>query len=307
MEIFLKGVLDAVLTDHGVVRVIEQGVFLVLLLRHQADVAEDMRGVLGMVLSRERALDLDTIELVFKYGAYEFHARVLNENVLAGVDGVADVYRVAQTRDHAHLLGGVLVRDAVARTHIAHQLNGRGAFRQSGIFEVGGFIGKVRIQHCPLDFGHIGILKGRLSRYGQVVRIRIAEAAHHLDKLKDDCVRIVVCEQLRAVDNEVIAFLIAHKHTAVAVKNIAARGGDGSGILGYRGRAVVALGTLDYLHLIQKVDIYSEQRHQHHHERRYSSGFYKFSHRLFLIRSTSPAGNTPARRVEATTGSAMRR
>ena len=134
-----------------------------------------------------------------------------------------------------------------------------------------------------------------------------AAASHHLDKLKNDCVRVVVCKQLRTVDNKVITFLVADKQSAVAVKNIAAGGGDNSGILGYRGSAVVALGSLDYLHLIQKVDIYSEQRHQHHHERRYSSGFYKFSHRLFLIRSTSPAGKTPARRAEATTGSAMRR
>ena len=64
VEVVFKGVFDAVLTDHSVGRVVQQRVFLILLLRHKAGIAEDVRGVLRAVLAAVCALDLDADELV---------------------------------------------------------------------------------------------------------------------------------------------------------------------------------------------------------------------------------------------------
>ena len=96
----------------------------------------------------------------------------------------------------------------------------------------------------------LDIFKRRLARDGQVIRIGVAVLLHQAYQLQQRRVGIVVGKELRDVDGEVIAFLVAHKHTTVTVENAAARGGDGAILLGDTLTGGVVLFALDDLHFI---------------------------------------------------------
>ena len=302
VQIGLEGVLDAVLADHGVGGVFEQRVFLVLLLRHQTRVAQDVRGVVGLIVAGEGALDLDAGELGLHDGGDQLHAGVLDEDVVGGVDGVADVDGVAEARDLAHVLGGVVAVDVVARTHIAQQLH-RGRVRGQAlrlVLEIG-------LQHRALDLGHVRVVfKGRLLRDRQVVDIGVAEFLDHVDELEQDAVRVVAREELARVDRQVVAFLVADQDAAVAVEDVAARGGDGLFLVLQLAAGGVILFAFDDRNVIEKDEVdhqQDDQQDSHGQDALLGDGFV---HRLFLsvIRSTGRAGSRRARRRAATTASA---
>ena len=77
MEYALEGALDAGLAYRGVHGIALAFVYLIVLGAHQADVAEDMRRVLGMVDARAAHRDVDPGEIVFAYHAYKVDARVV--------------------------------------------------------------------------------------------------------------------------------------------------------------------------------------------------------------------------------------
>ena len=219
VEIVFKGVFHAVLADVGIGGVFQQGVFFILLLRHQADVAEDVRGIVRAVFARIRAVDIYAGKLVFHDGGYQLHAGVLDKDVVGGVYRIAHVDGIAHAGDDAHLLRGVAVVYTVARAHIAHQLHGGGVLRiRHEILELLLLVRDVCLQHRALYLRHVRkILKGRVARDGKVVRIHVAVALHHLHKAEDGLVRVFVGEELGRVYGEVIGLGIAHQHAAVAV------------------------------------------------------------------------------------------
>ena len=269
VEVIFKGVLDAVLTDHGVGRIVQQRVFLILLLSHKAGVAKDMRGVFRAVLTAVCTLDLDADELVFHDRRDELHARVLDENIVGSIDGVADVYRVTHAGDDAHLLGGVAVVDIISRAHIAHQLDRRGV-RVYLLTDI------VRVKHRALDSRHVRVVLERRSHgYGQVVGIFIAVALDHVHKLEDDRVRVIVCKELVRIYLQVVGLLIADEGTAVAVIDIAARSGHYTlGIRKLAAAVVVCLALYD-LELIKRHQIHRQEQQDEDNKPRNSARFYK--------------------------------
>ena len=269
VQVVFESVFDAVLTDHGVGRIVQQRVFLILLLRHKAGVAEDVRGVLRAVLTAVCALDLDADELVFHDRRDELHARVLDENIVGSIDGVADIYRVTYTGNDAHLLGGVAVVDIISRAHIAHQLDRRGV-RVYLLTDI------VRVKHRALDSRHVRVvLERRGHGYGQVVGIFVAVALYHVYKLKDDRVRVVVCEEFIRVYLQVIGLLIADEGTAVAVIDIAARSGNYTLSIRKLAAAVVVCLALYDLELIKRHQIHRQEQQDEDNKPRNSARFYK--------------------------------
>ena len=274
VQVVFKGVLNAVLAHHGVVCVFQQGVFLKLLLGHQAHVAQDMGRVLGAVVPDVGPLHLDAGELVLHDGGDQAGAGVLNKHVIGGVDGVAHVDGIADAGDDAHLLGGIAVVDVVSGAHVAHQLHRRGVGGQivALILEIG-------VEHGPLDLRHVGIvLKGRRPGDGQIVGVLVAIALHQPHQLQDNRVGIVVGEELHVVDLQVIAFLVADQHAAIPVQDVAP--GRRNGALGAGdlvGLVIVPLPFYD-LQLIQEVEIDHQDGDQKRGHGSNSSGFYKFVH-----------------------------
>ena len=195
-----------------------------------------MGGILRAVLPDIGALDLDTGELILHDGGDQLHAGVLDKHIVSGGDGVANVDGIANAGDDAHLLGGVAVVDPVAGAHEAQQLHRAGVIRQRAAPGVG----QIGLQHGALDVRHIlPVLKGGRHGDGQVVGILVAIALHHAHQLQDDGVGVVIAvEELGGVDLQVIAFLVADQHAAVAVQDIAPGGGDR------------ALGVGDFLALV---------------------------------------------------------
>ena len=320
VQIRLKGVFHAVLADIGVRGVFEQGVFFILLLRHKSDVAEDVRGIVRAVFALVCAVDVYAGELVLHDGGYELHARVLDENIVRGVDGVADVDGISHTGNDAHLLRGVAVIYAVSRAHIAHQLHSRGVVRVDGDrFQIVLLVLDIRLEHGALYLGHVRVvLKRRLARDGQVVRIRVAVALHHVHKAQYRLVRVLVCKELRRVDREVIHLGVAHEHAPIAVEDVAARGGYGALLGRYLVALVIVFLALYYLELVKLVGVDRQQyQHQHYqcrdpavsdksvmHSSVLSPGEAKAVRTGAATLSTPPAGSTPARRAAATTASA---
>ena len=96
-----------------------------------------------------------------------------------------------------------------------------------------------------------------------------------MHKLKNDRVRVLVCEELVRVYLQVIGLLIADKGTAVAVIDIAARGGHGAlGIRKLAAAVVVCLALYD-LELIKRYQIHREEKQDEDNKPRNSSRFYK--------------------------------
>ena len=223
VEIFLKRVLHAVLAHHGVVGVVPQRVFFVLLLGHQTHIAQQMGGIFGAVFAGIGSCNLNAGQLVFHDGGDQRHAGVLDEHIVCRVDGIADVDGIAQPRDLAHLLGGVAVIDLIAGAHIAQKLNGAGIFGYPRVLELfcSGLVLEIGLQHGALDIRHVLVVfKGRLRGNGQIIGIGIAELLYHLDQFQDRPVGIVGCKKLGCIDRKIIAFLIADQYTPVAVKDI---------------------------------------------------------------------------------------
>ena len=252
VELLLKGVLDAVLAHVGVGGVVHQGIALELLLGHQARVAQQMGRVLRAVFPDVGPLDLDAGELVLHDGGDQRHAGVLDEHVVGGVDGVAHVDGIAHARDDAHLLGGVAVVDVIAGAHVAQQLHGAGVLGHGAAPGVG----QIGVQHGLLDVGHVGgVLEGRGPGDGQVVGVLVAVALHHAHQLQDDGVGIVVFEELDVVDLQVIAFLVADQHPAVAVQDVAAGRGDHLFFVGDLLALVIVLLSLYDLEIVEEGQI----------------------------------------------------
>ena len=217
-----------------------------------------MGGVFRAVVADVGPLHLDTGQLVLHDGADEAHAGVLHKEVVGGVDRVAHVDGIAHAGDDAHLLGGIAVVDAIAGAHVAHELHRRGIGRQllALVLEIG-------VQHRLLDIGHIRIVfEGRLGADGQIVVIHVAEALHHAHQLQDDLVGVFVGEELDVVDLQVIAFLVAHQYTAVAVEDVAAGGGDHRLLAGHLVGAVVVFLAVDDLQAIEEDHINAEDERQ---------------------------------------------
>ena len=301
VEIVFKGVLDAVLADHGVGGVLEQRVFFIFLLRHQTRVAEDVRGIVRLIVAGERALDLDAGELGLHDRGDQLHARILDKDVFGGVDRVADVDGIAQPGDLAHLLGGVVAVNVIARAHIAQKLD-RGRVGRQALF----LVLEISLEHRALDLGHVRVIvKRRLHRDRQIVDIGVAKLVDHVDQLQQNGVRILTGKELGGVDRQVIAFLVADQHAAVAVEDVAARGGDGLLLGLHLAAGQVVLLALDDLHPVEEDQVDGEQQdeqHRHGHDTLFGN---HFVHRqASLIRSIWPAGSRSARPSAATTASA---
>ena len=256
MEVAFKGVFDAVLAHHGVIGVIQQGVAFILLLGHQARIAQDVGSVLGGVFPDIGPVHLNARQLLLHDGGDQLHTGVFHKDVVSGVDGVAHVDGVTDACDNAHLLGGVAVVDAIAGTHIAHQLHGGGVFVQLLPLEVG-------VEHGALDGGHVLVIfKGRLHADGQVVGIAVAEALHHLHQLQDNGVGVLIGEELVRVDLQVIALFVADQNTAIAVQDIAPGGSDRPGGLADLVAAVIVGFALDDLEPVEKDQVHRQQQQQ---------------------------------------------
>ena len=275
VQVFLKGVFHAVLADHGVIGVVQQRIALILLLGHQSGVAEDVCRVFRLVITDISALNLNTDQLVLHDGRDQLHTGVFHEQIFRRVDRVTDIDRVANPRDDAHLFAGIAVVDAVTGAHEAQQFNRAGVFRKP----VRLLTDEVGLQHGALDIRHILVIfKRRRSADGQVVRIVVSEALHHVDKLQDNRVRIFVCKQLDVIYLEIITLLVADHDPAVAVKNVSSCRGNGPLRIGYFVALVVVFLTLNDLKAIQEGQVDHEDQDDQHNHCRDSAGFYEMFH-----------------------------
>ena len=276
VEVAFKGVFNAVLAHHGVIGIIQQGVALVLLLGHQARVAQDVGRVLGGVFPDIGPVHLNARQLLLHDGGDQPHAGILHEDVVGGVDGVAHIDGVADTGDDAHLLGCIAVVDIIAGAHIAHQLHSGGVFVQLLALEVG-------VEHGALDGGHVLVVfKGRLCADRQIVGIAVAKALHHFHQFQNNGVGVLIGEELVRVDLQVITLFVADQNTAVAIQNIATGGSDSPGSGSNLVAAVVILLAFDDLELVEKDQVHRQQHqendgHGHQPGRFYESLVHCFS------------------------------
>ena len=282
VQVFLKGVFHTVLADHGVIGIVQKRIALILLLGHQSGVAEDVCRVFRLVIADVGTLNLNADQFVLHDGRNQFHTGVFHEQIFSRVDRVADIDRVADPGNDAHLFAGVAVVDAVARTHKAQQFDRAGVFRQA----VRLLPDKIGFQHRTLDIRHVLVVfKRRCSADGQIVRIVISEALHHMDQLQNDRIRIFVCKQLDIVYLEVVALLVADHDSAVAVKNVSSRSSNRPLRICYFVALVVVFFPLDDLKAIQEGQVNHEDQNDQHNHCRDSAGFYEMFHESLLYSS----------------------
>ncbi len=220
VEIFLKGQLRAVLTHAGVEAVAEVLVFFIVRVRHQTRVAKDVGGILGVILADVADRHVHTADARLHQRRDGLDGNVLSEGIVGGVDNIAHVHGVANPRDGAHILGGVVVVDAVARAHLGHDLHGGSVRFQAVCLHP-------RLHQRGFDVAHVFFeFKRRLFGDGQLVVVAVAMLLDQTAQLKDIGVdaRVVAIEkQLVLVDDKVVAVAVGHEQASIAVKHIAAR------------------------------------------------------------------------------------
>ena len=275
VQIILKGVFHAVLADVGVERVVLVGVGGPFLRRQLAGITEQVGGVLRFVFTHIGRGELKTGDVLLHEVGEQRHRNVLGKNIGRGVDVVAVVDLVPDADDAPGVLGAVLAADAVARAHRREDLHGVGVERHLVRLEPG-------VEHALLQRVHLGELEGRSLRDGQRVGIGVAEALHGVAQLKNDRVRIVLTEELRYVDGEVIAERVGHEQTPVAVENVPSRRGDGDLLFCLRFPYGIVFASADDLQLIERDKINAEQQHKGNGEHSKPDGFDHFLHGLFL-------------------------
>ena len=275
VEIFLKGVFHAVLADVGVERVVLAGVGRPFLRRQLAGVAEQVGGVLRFVFAHIGRGELKAGNVLLHEIGEQRHRNVLGENVGRGVDVEAVVDLVPDADDAPGVLGVILAADAVARTHRREDLHGAGVERHVVRLEPG-------VEHALLQRVHLGELKGRGLRDGQRVGIGVTEALHGAAQLENDRVRVVLTEELRYVDRQVVAERVGHEQTPVAVENVPSRRGDGDVFFRLRFPYGVVFAPADDLQLIKRDEVNAEQQHKDDGEHNEPDGFYHFLHGKFL-------------------------
>ena len=260
VEPVLKGVLHAVAADLGVVVVaavlVLGAVFFHVLLAHRLDVAEDVGRILGVVFADVGGLHLHNVADDAHQVGDEVYRGVLDKDIGVGVDGVAHIERVADAGYLAHLLGVIAVGYVIAGAEIAHELHGRRVLVEALAVEIG------REQRA-LQGCHVRVLEGRLLGYGQVVDVGLARGLDHVYHLEDDGVGVLhlVGKEARVAYLEVVALAVRDQDPAVAIQDVAARGGDGL----VRGLVVLALlvigRALYYLQLVERHNAQGYERH----------------------------------------------
>ena len=275
VEVIFKGVFHAVLADVGVERVVLIGVSCPFLRRQLAGVAEQVGGVLRFVFAHVGRGDLKAGDVLLHEIGEQRHRNVLGENVGRGVDVEAVVDLIPDADDPPGVLSVIFAADAVARAHRRKDLDGVRVERHVVGLEPG-------VEHALLERVHLGELKGRSHRDGQSVGIGVAEALHGVAELEDDRVRIVLAEELRYVDGEVVAERVGHEQTPVAVENVSSRGGDGDVLFRLRFPYGIVFAAADDLQLIERDKVNAEQQHECNGEHDEPGGFDHFLHGMFL-------------------------
>ena len=182
MQIFLKRKLRTLLTDLGVGCVAHvRDVLFVLRIAYPVDVAEDVGGVLRIVLAHIRFLDAHARDVVFENFGDKLHVGVLDKDIVRGIYEVADVHRIAHGDYRPRLLCGVVRVDLVPCAHIGQHLDGAGVCIELAVF-------LVLVEPRLIDGGHLRIFKGRLCGDGQIVHKIVTVLTHHIYKLKYDLV-----------------------------------------------------------------------------------------------------------------------
>ena len=187
MQLGFKGIFYTVFPDIGVICIFQEVVFFVLLLCHQPDIAEQVRGILRVVVAHISTGDFDTCQLVLHDGGNQPHARILDEHIVRRVNGITHIDGIANPRNQTHLFRRIAVVDIIAGAHVGHQFN-----RSRILRKIVSFIPKVGLQHRTLDLRHIRVvLKRRGKRNGEIIGIVIPITADHIYQIKNNTVRIL--------------------------------------------------------------------------------------------------------------------
>ena len=253
MEVLLKGELRALLTDLGVHGIALLAVDLVLLGRHGPDVAEDVRRERGVVHALVGRRDLKAAQAIFHQGGDQVHAGVRHEDVVRGVHDRADLERVADAGDDAHLLGGVVVVDLEAVAEAAHEFDRGGVLRELRVLQIAA-------QQHALQGGHVGIFKGRRHRDGEIVVILVTRVLDELHHAQNGRVRVLLRLEVGVVELQAVGARVRDEHAAVTVENVAAGGADA---LRRRDAVEALLVILIALDDLQFIDGHEEDHQQH--------------------------------------------
>ena len=233
MQIFLKRLFDAVLTDkrvHGVALFL---IRLVFLGGHLPNRAEQMRGVGGVVFADGGRLHNDARHAQLHHGGKLLRLHVGGERVVFKTDAAdaAQLQLVADADDLVRLLLRPVVGDAVRVHEVFHE-------RLRGNI---GVIVAVCQKRAVIALPGGGLLIHReriraLGGHGKVRLIGDALLVAQLQHAKQTFVRRFGVEEHEVDDDEVVARAVRDENVAVAVENIAARClhrghvGDGVGV-----------------------------------------------------------------------------
>ena len=285
VKIRFKSVLNPVFPDIRVIGILKKRILFKLFLGHQPYIAKQMGSIIRIVISDIRTGNLNACQLIFHNGGNQPHAGILYENIIRGIDCIAHIDGIPDSGNQPHLLRRVAVINIVARTHICHKFN-----RSRIVRQIGTFILKVSVQHRPLDFRHIRVvLKGRFIGNRKIVCVVISIAAYHIHQLKDNAVGIFTGKQLRYINFDIVAFLVADKNTSVTVKYISSCSSNGFRLFNEFVALIVILFTLYNLQLIQKDKIDRNDNEKYDQQSSNSARFYYLIH-------PNPLLNPPGRR-----------
>ena len=222
MQIFLKRLLHAGFSDKRVHGVALFTVFGGLLAPDRADVAENVRGIGGVVLAHRAVFDHNARHGQLHHGSQRFRVDVLCQHIVFHADLVyrAQLQLIADGNDAVHVLLGPVVGDLI---FVAQALHERGC----GDIEVIAPAGKEAAEIAlPGGVVGIGIGIGTLGGDGEMRFIRDPKLVAEVQDLQQVPVRVGRVEKDEVDDDEVIACAVRHQHVAVAVENIAARSLD---------------------------------------------------------------------------------
>jgi hypothetical protein len=258
VQILLERELRAGLADervHGVALVL---VGLVLVGVHGADEAQQVRGVLGVVLAHGAGFDHDAGHAQLHDGGQILRVHVGRERVVLEPHAVdaAQLELVAHREHLVDLLRRPVVGDLVVRAQVAHERRGGDVGVVVVVLQE---LAEVALPDAGQLVRVIGV--GPLLGDGEMALVADAQLVAELQHAQKALVGGLRVEEHVVDDDEVVARAVRDEHVAVAVEDIAARGGDrrpighGVGLGGGLGRL-----RRDGLQLVEP------QRKQAHHE-----------------------------------------
>ena len=242
MKLFFEGLFKAALTDEGV-----HGVALFLIFRPLVCVdgthgAQDMGGVLGVVLPDSGGFHVQAGGVQLQQGGQGLVGHVLDEDEGGQVGDIAQVQLVAQADDRPAVLVGPIIGDLVGFAQLLDQ-QGRGDIR----VQIHPVLAQELLEVPLPGIGILvdGVLKGAALRHGEVVGVVNAQFPALFHQLIQGFVGVAGGDDNVVVKHQVITGPVAHQDVAVAVQDVApggfdtGHGGKGGGVVG------VALGVDD--------------------------------------------------------------